>query len=179
MLSGRQSGVTLLELLITIVILAIIVSIGVPAYRDLVLNNRQTGAINELITALQLARSEAVKRNATAPAAVSICSSTDGSACDGLWSDGWIVFTDADGDGELEDGDEILRFAEGPDGLDISAPDLAAGLGYRRDGRVVAAADFVFCDDRGSSSSRVVQVGLSGRPAVAKTESDGATPTCE
>lgn len=173
-----QRGFTMIELLITIMVLGLVLGLGVPGFRDLVLNNRQASAVNELVTALQLARSEAITRNVAAPSAVSVCASNDGTACAGAWSDGWIVFSDVDGDGALEagDGDVVLRAADAPASMAITGP--GGAVRYRRDGRSPDATDFVFCDSRGASRARVVQLGLSGRPAAAKVLSGGGAPAC-
>lgn len=173
----RQRGMTLLELLIVITVLAIVLAIGVPGMRDLVLNNRQAGAVNELVTALQFGRSEAITRNIAAPAVVSVCASNNGTSCSGTWSDGWIVFTDANGPAAVNI-DEVLRVADAPDSLTITTPGFATPVSYRRDGRALGAADFVFCDSRGGSSARVVQLGNSGRPSTSKLRADGSAPTC-
>ena len=175
-----QRGVTLLELLIVIMVLGILVGVGVPGLRGLVLNNRQATAVNELVTALQLARSEAITRNVAAPAVVSVCASEDGEDCNGTWSDwsdGWIVFLDNDGPATVSV-NQVLRATTAETSLAITAPGLATAVSYRRDGRVLAGTDFVFCDSRGASRARVIQLGISGRPTVSKLRSSGDAPTC-
>lgn len=105
----EQAGFTLLELMITVAIAAILLTVGVPSFRSVIQNNRAAIQTNDLLSALSLARSEAVKRGA----AVSVCPSATQSACSGGtdWSVGWIVY--------LEGTDpEVLRVWPAPAGID-------------------------------------------------------------
>ena len=108
-----STGFTLLELMTAIAVLGVLLAIGVPSFRDAIANNRTTTQANTLVSALNLARSEASKRGM----AVSLCTAEDddGDACgdDTDWSRGWILFTDAIGvAGQIDAGapaDEILQ----------------------------------------------------------------------
>lgn len=90
----RNSGFTLFELMVTIGVAAIVVSFGVPGFSSFIQNNRATTHTNDLVTALNLGRSEATRRGAP----VLVCSSSNGTSCSDLddWSNGWIV--EASGD---------------------------------------------------------------------------------
>ena len=90
----REIGFTLVELLITIVVVSILLAMGAPAFKDFIKNNRVTAQTNDLVSAIQLARSEALKRGTD----MVVCASNDGEKCTGkdTWSDGWIVFSDFD-----------------------------------------------------------------------------------
>ncbi|HED35090.1 MAG TPA: prepilin-type N-terminal cleavage/methylation domain-containing protein [Gammaproteobacteria bacterium] len=91
----KNSGFTLVELMITVSIVAILLTVGVPSLRTFMQGNQLIASTNELISALHVARSEAIKLNSK----VSICSSSNGTSCSGSssWKEGWIVFVDADG----------------------------------------------------------------------------------
>jgi len=106
-LQAKQSGFTLTELVLTLAISSILVSSAAPAFRGLLLNNRAVSLTNNLITALQIARSEAIKRNQD----VTICKSSDSLTCSGSWSDGWIIFSDIDHDRRLDElnGDTLIQ----------------------------------------------------------------------
>src|SRR5262245_41211286 len=82
-------GFTLVELMIGLMVLAILITIGVPSFNNAVLGARLNGFAGELYGSMQLARSEAIKRNAL----VTLCTSSDGEECDAAadWQDGWIV----------------------------------------------------------------------------------------
>ncbi len=89
---GKQHGFTLVELMITLVIAAIILTLAVPSFRDLMQNNRITTQVNEMVSALNMARMEAIRQST----AVSVCASSDQATCSGTndWAKGWILFTD-------------------------------------------------------------------------------------
>lgn len=79
----RRAGFTLIEIMVTVAVLAIVLAIAVPAFGTLIRSNRLTSNANELVAALQLARSEAVRQNSS----VAVCRSDNGSTCaaGGAW----------------------------------------------------------------------------------------------
>ena len=87
----KETGFTLIELLIGIAVLAVLLGIGVPSFQELIRTNRVAAITNDLLAAMQFARSEAVRRGDL----VTVCSSDDGSTCSGAWTDGWVVRTAA------------------------------------------------------------------------------------
>lgn len=128
----QQSGVTLTELLITLAIGAILLSLATPSFQWIVRTNRTAAVTNEFVRALQLARSEAVTRGVR----VTVCKSntTDQSDPDNIvcnadadWTDGWIVFIDLANEGvrDAPNDEPIMRIGEPPSpsasGLTITA----------------------------------------------------------
>lgn len=89
-MQARQRGFTLLELLITVALVAIVLAIGIPSFRDMMRENRLTAYANEFLGALAFTRSEAIKRGQR----VVLCKSSNGSQCtaDSGYAQGWIVF---------------------------------------------------------------------------------------
>src|SRR6516162_378578 len=89
-LRARASGITLIELLVTMTVVVILLSIGVPSFRYVTNANRIAGEVNGLLGDLQFARAEAVKEGQT----VTVCRSLTGKSCQDLisWEKGWIVF---------------------------------------------------------------------------------------
>lgn len=104
---GRRqaSGFTLVELAITVVVLAVLIGMSVPLFTGLINGNRLTANANELVAAMQIARSESIRSNAR----TTLCQSVDQLTCTAAtpWR-GWIIFSDTDNDGVLE-ADEIVR----------------------------------------------------------------------
>lgn len=86
----RIQGFTLIELMITLAVMAIVLSIAVPSFQTLIINNKSQTMGDEFAQALNFARSEAVKNKKR----VSICASSNGTSCTGSWSEGFIVFQD-------------------------------------------------------------------------------------
>lgn len=86
--------------MITVAIIAILATLAAPSFRDMVVRNRLSGLSNELMVALQYARSEAINRRGT----VTVCRSANGIGCAtaGGWEQGWVVFHDLDGDGVVD-----------------------------------------------------------------------------
>jgi type IV fimbrial biogenesis protein FimT len=178
--AARQQGMTLVELAITLTVCGILVSAGVPAYMNVVLDNRQIAHLNHLVGDLALARSEAVKRGAS----VTVCKSSTGTGCTSraAWNDGWIVFTDPDLDRKLDPDETILRrYQPTPDGvfINFSAFGSRNNLSYRPTGFTYDRnGTFTFCDSRGSGSARALILYKTGRVRVSRTKSSGDPLTC-
>lgn len=84
-------GFSLVELMVAIAILGLLLAMTAPMFGDIVRNNRSQAAANELVSALNAARAEAIKRGQR----VSLCPSANGTSCSGsVWQNGWIVFVD-------------------------------------------------------------------------------------
>ncbi len=176
-----QSGFTLYELLITVLVIGVIITIGVPNMREFTANSRVTGTANDLLSAFLLARTEAARSKEN----VTICASANGTTCaSNNFDDGWIVFVDIDGDGAVDggDGDAVVRqFPAVNAAIDITARDAGnnaaddftfapSGLGL---GNAGALSTATICDDRGNrvaaggwSSARVLIVTPLGRSTV-------------
>lgn len=117
-MSPRNAGFTLVELMITLAVLAVLVAIGFPSFQSSMRSNRVATSTNEMIASVSLARSEAVRNNRGS----SMCGSASGTACDGTWNDGWIVWADANANGTVDAGETVLRYTQGNDKLQITGP---------------------------------------------------------
>ena len=110
-MQNKQSGFTLIELMVTLAVAGILMSIAIPNYQTFILNSRITAQANEFMAAVGLTRSEAIKRATK----VSICKSANNTSCttSGNWAQGWIIFTDGGTEG-IKDGTDAIIQVRGP-----------------------------------------------------------------
>ena len=95
----RHWGFSLVELIVTLVVLSILTAVSIPLITSVVNGSRITSASNEFVAALQLARMESIRRNVR----VIVCESSDGTSCTGgaQWR-GWVVFADVNQNGLVD-----------------------------------------------------------------------------
>jgi type IV fimbrial biogenesis protein FimT len=166
----KKTGFTLVELMVTLVVAAILLTVGVPSFLETIRRNRTTSQANELVTALNLARSEAVKRSMQ----VTVLRM-------GIeWEDGWDVFVDEDGDGSLDpDVDALIqKYAALSEGYTLRTDDImAAWVTFLPSGLSVGGnADhdptdqnepFRLCtDEQDKANGRTITINSVGRIAV-------------
>jgi len=122
-------GLTLIELMMAIAIAAILLAVAAPSFQQALNGNRLGSAANELASAINLARAEAVRQNRRAV----LCRSTDDSACDGTASrwPGWIVFVDADNDGVRDAGEPVIKSGRFSTDLVVTSSANIAGVNER------------------------------------------------
>ncbi len=118
MRQAHVRGFTLIELLVTIAVLAILLALGLPSFQGSLRSNRLATTTNELLATLSLARTEAIRNTRGA----GVCPSQDGTACGGSWNQGWLVWSDLDGGGDLDANETTLRFTRVDDRLRVTAP---------------------------------------------------------
>lgn len=169
----RARGFTLIELMVTVVVVAVLLAIAVPNFRTMLLNRRQAGVADGLLNSLNYARNTALSTDQP----VTICPLGSGSACGSSWNNGWIVSTQpASGASvvlnttSLSTGGPTLKTAGGSTAVSFSGVGLATG-----------ADVFVICDSRGTSYAQSVQVYATGfiQAASGVLAPDGTTSvTC-
>ena len=131
----RQSGFTMVELMVTIAIVAILAALALPSFQQSLRSNRVATATNEMIGALSLARGEAIRNNGGG----AVCPSTNGTACGGAWSDGWLVWADTNGNGALNAGEAVLRYSQARSKLTVG--NTGGTVAFDARGRRLAAVN--------------------------------------
>lgn len=159
--ANRSRGFTLIELMVTITVAAVLLTIALPSFVNTTLNSKLRATANNLSAAAMLARSEAIKRNS----ATQLCPSDDDTTCSGTWEDGWIILNGAT---------VIHREGPVPDGYKVNTS--ATTLTFAPNGVGSTAASFVICRATPSvgSQERLVSISATGRPSVTRT----TTGTC-
>jgi two-component system sensor histidine kinase TctE len=109
-------GFSLIELITVMTVVGITVGLCVPSYKYVTNSNRMSAEVNQLLSDMQYARSEAVKEGTVVSVcptgSVTITTTTVTGSCAGTgttWAGGWLVFADVNGNGAIDAGDQILK----------------------------------------------------------------------
>ncbi len=183
-----QSGFTLLELMLVVVLAGLLLGIGVPAMGNFIRNARITSAANDVMVALHFTRSEAIKRRVP----VTLCTSADPLAANPVCTAstrllGWIAFVDdngdnipdaSDGNGVREAGELVLQqHAPLPNSITTESTANPLRVTYLNNGFASNpnAAQLVLCDERGNknaggelSAARGITISVTGRAGVTR-----------
>ena len=161
-LPRRGTGFSLIELMVVVAVVAILAVVAYPSLTSVINSNRLSSNANELVASLQFARSEAIRRNAR----VSVCGSSNGTTCDGTWTN-WITILDSD------DSRVAIGAVRSPVQITADQNEIT----YRPNGFATAAAITV-CIPTASppENRRVVSVTVAGRVATAAANGGGICP---
>ena len=187
----KQKGFTLGELIASVGIAAMVLSFGVPSLVDFQRNAIMTSSVNSMISGINLARVEALKRQLP----VTLCGSPDPDAaepvCGPGGGSGFIVFVDdndngvpdesTDGNAMVDANEVVVLQSSGRDETIELFGNGGAYIAFGADGYLVTTAAgqevssstvILYCDDRGNvdvggrSAARVVNTAITGRPQV-------------
>lgn len=162
----RDDGFTLIELLIVLALVAILATIGGPAFWSFIQNIRTTALANEFVTAANVARSEASKRGLR----VELCASDNQTGCSddpSHWTENWIV--------QEEDSGTVIRvWNDLPGGLELNEAGSEDSVVFNARGETAAAATYDFelwFDGCTGDQTRDIDINAAGRAGV--TRNDG------
>lgn len=172
----RAGGYSLYELVMTLGLVATVLTVGVPSFGAMVANNRLRVEVDALFHAIHLARKESVVRRRV----MSICPTVNGIECGGRddWSTGWMLFINVDRDWPaIRDPAEPVvtwarvrpenRLVANRDSFSLRSTELRATNGT-----------LVFCDRAGRAKPRALVISYTGRPRVAYANSRGQPYDC-
>ena len=196
MSAARARGFTLYELMLVLAIAGVLVGIGIPSLTQFVRANQMTSAANDLLTAVHLARAEAVKRRLPTEMCFTTTPNAATPACDGNGTQGWVVWVDDanpdvananDGNGAVNTNEPvILRHGALPANVNIVSKPAANGgyVAFMDSGFVKVAANdvagVVFCDAKkgnsaeygpNNSTARGMLISPVGRPSITRVVS--------
>ena len=182
-----NKGFTLLELMVTLAIAAILATVALPSFTSSIRNNRLTTTNNEFLASLNLARSEAIKRGVSVTVRKVDNNSFTNFSAGANWEDGWDIFTDADGDGDFEAGDIPIRTNQalpasytlrGNNTFDDFVSFTTTGLSNN-------AGNFTLCDSSDGNTipeadtSRLILVNTVGRPRTGVDPNNDGIPNTD
>ena len=150
-----QSGFTLYELLITVLIVGVVLTLGIPNMTEFTRNSRITTTANDLHAAFLVARSEAARGKTNITICASDNSMAAGASCQGTWEDGFMVFIDNNGDrARAGIGENVLRAHPAiAEGVSLAVANDAAFFTYTSTGLgsgvAGAVTQIIVCDARG------------------------------
>lgn len=150
-----QTGISLIELIFTLAIAGILASISIPALGSLTRGAQSRTAGESLVASLNLARMSAVNRQRD----VVVCPSANQADCDDdiHWQSGWIVFVDANGDGQHDAGESVLETVQARSGIAIAATQGRKHITYHADGTAPGTnLTLTLCDAHTTNASTIV-----------------------
>jgi type IV fimbrial biogenesis protein FimT len=165
----RQRGFNLIEMMITLLVVSVVITIGAPSMADFINEMRISAATNDVLSFFNYARSEAAKRNTR----ISVCLSKTLTNCDTTgtnWADGAVAFVDVNNNGQVDTGETITRVLNPNSGVNIYAKVGAVfatdyWFAYRPSGASSSAGTLLVCHS--GRKAREVSINAVGRPMSA------------
>lgn len=182
---AAQRGFSLIELMYTLAVAALLLGVGIPAFTTTLRNASMTASTNSIVTALHAARSEAIKQRAR----ITVCPAALAGANPACQADGTslLVFRNSGDDASFEpaNGDVVVQFHAWTRGdVTTITDDLPGYITYTPAGFTRAidggqlAGNLVFCDARGDSAARVLTLSATGRPQIRRHTDVAGVPGC-
>lgn len=169
-----SSGFTLVEMMVALSLLVFMITIAVPAFQQFIRKSQMVSSVNRFVSALQLSRSEAIKRARDTV----LCPTKDGLYCHESpdWSPGWLLLTRQ----PAMDEDPVIRsITESDNGIIMQSSNRRRRIIFQPDGSAGGSnSSFTFCDREGLAPARVICLSGTGRPRLTRTRCDGRPIHC-
>ena len=173
----KAFGFSLFELVVTISVMAVILTVALPSFADTLARNRQRAEIDAFFRAVHLAKKTSIMRNQV----ISLCPSADLMRCNpGTdWSAGWIMFENLDRDEppQVDPGESVLRRQSVDSRIVMRAN--RRGFTFRATLKRATNGTLVVCDAQERIPARAVVVSYTGRPRVAGETTTGRAYDCQ
>lgn len=194
--SDAHAGFTLIEMMVTLTLAGILAGLAIPNMRTFLWNNRIAGTANDLLHAIQVARTEGIKRQpiSGAPAGSAVvCATTDSSVADNALScsygnfSQWFTFYDANNNGVHDNGEPVLSRGAAAATNTVKSDNAGivcfgpTGFANLACGVRVPTSNIIICDSRGAtavgalSTARALFVSRTGRARVSNLSADVTT----
>jgi len=177
----HERAFSLYEALVTLAVVSTVSTIAVPSFQQLTSSQRMTTAVNSMVTALNLARSEAIKRGERA----TLCPSADGHACHSggadstAWEGGYLLYIDHNGNHEFDAGETVVWRFGATEGLNIRSSAHRDHVTYQPNGTASGTnLTFSLCAKHGRGMPRAVIVSNTGRARTSTKTAGGGAIVC-
>lgn len=172
----KCSAYTLMELLITVALVALLAGIAIPSFATISANGRIRTETDALFHAMHLARKESIVRRQV----VSLCPSDDGQQCSASndWSNGWLMFENSDRDEppRVDGGEPVLQTHRTARNIQIAAN--RRGFTLRATHKRATNGTLFVCDRLNRGTPRALVVSYTGRPRISRENRKGKPFQC-
>ena len=183
---GLQSGFTLIELMVTIAVAAILLAVASPSFQEAINSNRLSTAANEMMAGLQAARMEAVRTNQRVALCLSSAPQAATPTCNASGATGWVVFRDVNHNGAPDASTDVVRVGSNHNQVQmLGSPAFGSTLTFRSDGLsydnssnpIKGTVQFCVPSAHPAQNLRLVKIAGGSRVSIVKSTGNGACPT--
>ncbi len=163
---ANQHGFSLLELMVTLGVLGVLLVAAFPNFNEMITGQRLKTQANDTLTALLLAKSEAIKRRTTVTICAMKTNVENQCGTNGIeWANGWVIFDDLDGDGVVDNGEDIIKFNGDYDKLTSKSTISAITLDEQGSANTSVDIEFCYSEAKGDKARNLAMAAI-GSPVI-------------